>query len=29
VFREFWHQARSDAFMPPAHVARLRHAKSS
>ena len=29
VFREFWHQARSDAFMPPAHVARLRNAKSS
>ncbi|QNN46985.1 FMN-binding glutamate synthase family protein [Thermomonas brevis] len=29
VFREFWHQARSDAFMPPAHVARLRSGKST
>ena len=29
VFREFWHQARSDAFMPPAHVAQLRRGKSS
>ncbi len=29
VFREFWQQARSDAFMPPAHVARLRGSKAS
>ena len=29
VFREFWQQARSDAFMPPAHVARLRDSKAS
>lgn len=29
VFREFWQQARSDAFMPPAHVARLRSSKVS
>ncbi len=29
VFREFWQQARSDAFMPPAHVARLRSSKIS
>ena len=29
VFREFWQQARSDAFMPPAHVARLRESKAS
>ncbi len=29
VFREFWQQARSDAFMPPAHVTRLRSSKIS
>jgi glutamate synthase domain-containing protein 2 len=29
VFRGFWQQARSDAFMPPAHVARLRDSKAS
>ena len=29
VFCEFWQQARSDAFMPPAHVARLRDSKAS
>ena len=29
VFRDFWKDARSDAFMPPAHVARLRSGKSS
>ena len=29
VFREFWQQARSDAFLPPANVARLRGSKSS
>ena len=29
VFHDFWQQARSDAFMPPAHVARLWASKSS
>ena len=29
VFRDFWQQARSDAFVPPAHVARLRASKAS
>ena len=29
VFRDFWAEARSDAFMPPLHVARLRTSKSS
>ena len=29
VFREFWQQARSDAFMPPANIARLRDSKAS
>ncbi|HEY1070169.1 FMN-binding glutamate synthase family protein [Thermomonas sp.] len=29
VFRDFWQQARSDAFLPPAHVARLRASKAS
>lgn len=28
VFREFWHEARSDAFIPPSHVAKLRSSKS-
>ncbi|WP_374248684.1 FMN-binding glutamate synthase family protein [Thermomonas sp.] len=29
VFREFWDEARGDAFMPPAHVLRLRASKSN
>jgi glutamate synthase domain-containing protein 2 len=29
VFRDFWQQARSDAFVPPAHVARLRTSKAN
>jgi glutamate synthase domain-containing protein 2 len=29
VFREYWNDARSDAFMPPANVLRLRASKSS
>ena len=29
VFRDFWQQARSDAFMPPGHVLRLRASKST
>ncbi|MFN7137069.1 MAG: FMN-binding glutamate synthase family protein [Thermomonas sp.] len=29
VFRDFWQQARSDAFMPPGHVLHLRASKST
>ena len=29
VFQDFWHVARSDSFMPPEHVMRLRSGKSA
>ncbi len=29
VFKDYWQDARSDAFMPPAHVLRLRSGKSA
>ena len=29
VFQDFWQASRSDAFMPPEHVMRLRSGKSN